>query len=162
MLSHRQQLFVTLVLIVAFFAFLAKIDYVMGQREYLRDKPVHLPFLTIGQHWFWLWVIGYPFFAFLFAFTYYAGASDTERNFWYAVGIFLTVMLLAFGQLEDFLYIILNGFSFPAGEWGHGWTRENNLYMRLFGTWTAQMHFIWLGSFIILTIVMWIIIFEWT
>jgi len=109
-----------------------------------------------------MWVVGYPVFAFILALAYYAGAPDTERNRWYAIGIFLTVMLLAIGQLEDFLWHVANGFSFPTGDWSTvGWTRENNIYCWLFGTWQTWMHFVWLGTFITIVVIMWIIILEY-
>jgi hypothetical protein len=158
MLSHRQQLLVVLLLIVGVFAFFAKLDWILGQRN---GGSWNLYFITIGAGWFWMWVVGYPLFGLVFAAIYLAGADETAESLLYAIGIFLTVILLAVGQLEDEFWFLVNRLPYPSGDWAcEGWTSKNNLWWRLAGTWNTQLHFIVLFSFIIIVVVMWIVIFK--
>jgi hypothetical protein len=107
-LSHRQGVLVSIFFIVIFFGFLAKLDFVLGPREYMEGVEYHLPFITVGAHWFWMWIVGYPLIAFVFTGLFLAGADDTDYNMRYGLGIFLTVILFGVGQLEDFLWHVVN------------------------------------------------------
>ena len=164
-LDHQHQVILTIVLIVVFFAFLAKLDFVLGPREYMEGVEYHLPFITVSAHWFWMWIIGYPLIGVAFAFTYYFGALDTERNMWYALGLFATVIMFAVGQLEDFFFHVVNPEVswIPASQdWSYwGWSAENNLCWRIFGTWNTPLHLIWFSCFMVAVAVMWWAIFEY-
>jgi hypothetical protein len=121
-LSHRQGVLVSIFFIVIFFGFLAKLDFVLGPREYMEGVEYHLPFITVGAHWFWMWIVGYPLIAFVFTGLFLAGADDTDYNMRYGLGIFLTVILFGVGQLEDFLWHVVNWLLFLVviGRFGVG------------------------------------------
>ena len=145
--------------IVVLFLYFAKLDWTLTHTK--RAKATYdIKVVRVGAKFFWLWCVGYPLLATVLAFMYYAGSSD----FWGAVGVFLTVMLLAFGQLEDFFYHLVNPGGFPTVEWGevYTWNKETSIYYRLFGTWTTEMHFVWLACFVFLVIGMWALIFHFT
>jgi len=164
-LDHQYQVVITILLIVCLFAFLARIDYVMVERESMKNVNYRLGVITIDSNWFWLWCVGYPLFGIIISLTYLFGASDTERNMWYAFGLFATVLLLAFGQLEDFFYHVIN----PEISWipidqdwtYNGWNAENSLVWKLFGEWNSLYHWVWLSMFVAIVIVMWYIIFKY-
>lgn len=165
-LNHEQRVIMIILMIIAGFALLAKIDYVVGEREWLQDQPIRLPYLTIGQHWFWMWIIGYPVAAAFVLLIYLIAAPDTERNMWYGLGLFATVIMFAVGQLEDFLWHIVNyfdGVRFPAGDWScWGWSAENNLCWRLAGTWDTNLHLFWFSLWMVAVAAMWWAIFTRT
>jgi len=151
-------------LIIVLFMYLAKIDAIVGHlsdlaREGGHDPQVHFFGFQIEIHLFWLWGIGYPFYATLFALIYYLSSTDTKRTR-YAIGFFLTVILLAFGQLEDFFFHLINFIPFPETFAVYNWDKTNNIYWRLFGTWTTPMHFLWLTSFVMIVIFMWFILLR--
>lgn len=163
-LDHEARVIVLIIIIIIAFALVAKLDWVFGERDVLMDSPVVLPWkITIGQHWLWM-NIGYVVFAVFIAFIYLLAAPATERNLWYGFGLGATVILFAVGQLEDFLWHPVNGFSFPTGDWAvWGWTAENNLLWAFFGTWNTPMHLIWFSLFcLVLVPVMWWAIFRRT
>lgn len=163
-LDPEERIIVIIILIILGFGLVARIDFVVGEREYLQDQPIRLPWLTVGQHWFWMWCVGYPAFAFFVLVIYLLAAPATDRNMWYGLGLFATVLLFAVGQLEDFMWHIVNyfdGVRFPAGDWsGWGWSAENSICWRLFGTWNSFLHIIWLAIFMIIVVGMWYCIFE--
>lgn len=147
MRAPKQRLRILLVFMAAVFAIWAKVDYaVTGYRGH------YLPEEVIPQYWLWMWIIGVPSTSFVFALAYWTGALRTRRNKRIAVAIFFTGVFLGIGQLEDFFYFTLNGLPFPSGEWT--WLRET-LFYKLFGTWTTMLHFIWLGTWITIVLVMW-------
>lgn len=149
-------LIIVFIAIFILFAFLAKIDYLLIVKPG-REQTYDLKIIRVGGHIFWLWVVGYPCFAVLFSILYFAGS----RNIWYSLGILLTIFLLAFGQLEDYLFHVLNGVPFPESDWScYGWRTDNNIYYWIFGIWTTRMHFILLTASIIVTIIMWGYIFK--
>ena len=164
-LDHRAQLTILIVMIVAAFAFLARIDFVFVPRESMSAPTVDLGIIMIHEGWFWMWIVGYPGLALGVAFAYIAGASDTERNMRYGFGLFMTVILSAIGQLEDFFYHLVNPEVswIPASQdWTYnGWNTENNLVWRIFGTWNTNMHLIWLSVFMCITALMWYLIFKY-
>ena len=149
-LSHRQQLLIVLLAIFLVFCVWAKVDYAV-----IGYKGHYLPEEVVPHYWFWMWIVGVPLIAFVLALAYYAGAPDTDRNLWYAVGVFLTVVLLGVGELEDFLYFVLNAHPLPSGEWT--WMPTYTL----FGTWTTFHHLVWLSCFIMIVVIMWVIILEY-
>ncbi|MCW4016765.1 MAG: hypothetical protein NWF06_10380 [Candidatus Bathyarchaeota archaeon] len=148
-LSHRMQVVAVLFAVVVVFCVWAKIDFAVTglNGNYLAEE-------NLGAYWFWMWDVGVIVTGFVLALSYYAGASDTERNEVYAVGIFLTVIVLLLGQFEDFLYFVLNGVPFPSGDW---------TWMPLYGvlgTWTTGMHFVTLFCSFVAVAVLWYFIFE--
>ena len=163
-IDHRLQVVLTIVLIIFFFMFLGRIDFVYIPRDTMASPTVDLGFVTIHEGWFWMWIVGFPLLALGVAATYVFGASDTERNMWYGFGLGATVILFAVGQLEDFFYHFVNPEVswIPASQdWAYnGWSAENNLCWRLFGTWNTDMHLIWLSCFIAIVVCMWIAIFR--
>lgn len=144
-LAKKQKLVVILVLIVALFAILAKIDYAVNG---LNDH--WLPETNLIHYWVWMWLVGYPFFGLLFAYLFKAGAPNTKNNLLYSVAIFVTVILFAVGGLEDIFYYVLNGNPLPSTEewWWMFW------YMIL-GTWTSEMQLTLLGICIVIVASMW-------
>ena len=148
----KQRLRILLVFMVAVFAIWAKVDYaVTGYRGH------YLPEEVLPKYWFWMWTMGIPAVSFVFALAYWTGAPKTKRNRKIAAAIFLTGIFLGIGQLEDFFYFTLNGLPFPSGEWT--WLRDT-LFYKIFGTWTTPLHFIWLGSWVTIVLVMWKILLR--
>ncbi|MCW4016764.1 MAG: hypothetical protein NWF06_10375 [Candidatus Bathyarchaeota archaeon] len=163
-LSHRMQVLATIGLIVVFFAFLARLDFVLVARECFDGVYYHLGIIDVNAQWFWMWFVGYPVFGLVFSFTYYAGALDTERNLVYALGIFATVILFAVGQLEDFFWTIVNPEVSAIGlfdDWSvWGWSAENNFCYMLCGGWNNFLHYVWLACFVAVVAAMWCLIFR--
>lgn len=161
-LDPEVRVLLLIIMIISAFALIAKLDWVFGERDVLMDEPVVLPWkITIGQHWFWM-NVGYVVFAVFITVIYLLAAPATDRNMWYALGLGATVLMFAAGQLEDFLWHPVNGFSFPPGDWAvWGWTAENNLLWAFFGTWTTAMHLIWFSLWMVGVVAMWYFIFEY-
>ena len=150
-LSNRQQLIIFVVVgVIAIFSVWAMVDFAVNGY-----KDNYLPEDNLYHYWNWMWGVGVPVTGLLFAGGYIAGAPDTDENILHAVGIFSTVVLLAVGQLEDFLYFILNGIPFPTDDW---WWM---LFYDVFGTWTTEMHLVTVGISITVVCVMWAIIFNY-
>ena len=151
-LSNRQQLVIFVVVgTIAIFSIWAMVDFAVNgyAGHYLPEDG------TLWNYYVWMWGIGVPIVGLLFAGSYIAGAPDTDGNILHGVGIFSTVVILAVGQLEDFLYFFLNGIPFPTDDW---WWM---LFYDLFGTWTTEMHLVTVVVSIIIVCVMWAIIFKY-
>jgi hypothetical protein len=146
----EQRLRILLVFLVVVFAVWAKVDYaVTGYAGHYLSGEV------LSNFWLWMWIMGVPTISFVFALAYWTGAPKTKRNQKIAVALFLTGIFLAIGQLQDFFYFALNGLPFPSGEWT--WFRDT-LWYEIFGAWTTPLHFLWLGCWITIVLVMWKIV----
>ena len=149
---QARKVLVLLSFILLIFAVWAKVDYAIhGYMGYFPPEAVVL------YHWFWQWTAGVPLTAGALAAAFWAGAPKSKLNRKVAVGIFLTVILLSVGQLEDFFYFTLNSVPFPTHEWT--WFRDMWFY-RIFGTWTTEIHFTWLALWTTLTAAMWLLILK--
>jgi len=154
-LSNRQQLIIFVVVgVIAIFSVWAMVDFMVNgyKGNYLSED-------NLNEYWIWMWGIGVPVTGLLFAGAYIAGAPDTDENILHAFGIFSTVVILAVGQLEDFLYFVYSslffGNAFPTDDW---WWM---LFYDIFGTWTTEMHLVTVGISITVVCVMWAIIFNY-
>jgi len=150
-LSNRQQLIIFVVVsVILFFSVWAMVDFAVNGY-----KDNYLPEENLNEYWKWMWYIGVPAIAFGLALAYLAGAPDTDANILHAIGIFFTFILLAVGQLEDFLYFVLNRIPFPTDDWG--WM----FFYEVFGTWTTEMHLITVTISVVIVIGMWTLIFKY-
>ena len=152
-LSNRQQLVIFLIVSVTiFFVGWAMVDFAVNgyKGHYLPEDG------TLRNYWNWMWGFLVPATGFGLGLAYIVGAPDTDSNIWHSVGIFSTFIILAVGQLEDFLYFVLNGIPFPSTE--EWWWM---LFYGWFGTWTTEMHFVTVVVGIILVLVMWALIFKY-
>jgi len=152
-LSNRQQLIIfVIVSTITIFCVWAMVDFAVNgyKGHYLPEDG------TLWNYWTWMWGVGVPVTAFGLALSYLAGAPDTDRNILHAIGIFSTIVILAVGQLEDFLYFVLNSVPFPSDE--EWWWM---LFYDIFGTWTTEMHFVTVVVSIAAVIGMWALIFKY-
>ena len=150
-LSNREQLVIFVIVSVSLiFTVWGMVDFAVNGY-----RGNYLPEENIGHYWNWMWVIGVPVTGVGLAFAYIAGAPDTDGNILHAFGIFSTFVLLAVGQLEDFVYFVFNGIPFPTDDW---WWM---IFYDIFGTWTTPMHFATVIGSVIVVFVMWAIIFRY-
>jgi len=111
-MSTKNKVCVLIFLVLLVFGILAKVDYAIhGYGGYYPPEEV------VRYHWFWQWQVGIPLMSLAFAAAFWAGAPKTQRNLKMALGVFFTPVLLFVGQLEDYLFFMLNGIPFPEGEW---------------------------------------------
>lgn len=153
-LSENQRIIAFMFLIVVFFMFLAVVDWNMrGWRD-----PTHYDLIfvkNVPSYWVVYWFIGIPLYAVLVTAAYKISSHSSNLV---AFGLFMSVILLSFGQLEDFFFFVLGaGGHFPVGEWS--WFTAT-IYWNIFGTWNTELHFRWLTAFVIIVCIMWALIFK--
>ena len=152
-LTENQRILIFMLVILFLFMFLGIVDWnVTGWKD---PKTYDLIVVKdVPSYWAIYWGMGIPLYAVLVMAAYKLSPHSSNLV---AFGLFMTVILLALGQLEDFFYFVLGARGhFPTGEWS--WFTAT-IYWRIFGTWTTTIHFRWLTAFVLLTVVMWGIIF---
>jgi hypothetical protein len=142
-------------IVFVMFPFLSFLDWgIQGWRTSTTYN--FLFFNNVPQYWVAMWGIGMPAFALMVTAAY--KISENSSNF-VAFGLFMTVILLWWGQLEDFFYFaIWQGGQFPSGSWT--WFQGTTLYWKIFDTWNTALHFRCLALFLMITGVMWYLILR--
>lgn len=125
-------------LVFFFFVFMSGLDFVVHRVLYGYG-------LRFSFDWavFYWWVFGGVFLVLggVVGFAYWVGSGRVRRDFWVGVCLFLSVVLLFVGGLEDFLWFVLWGGGLPdvgVVWWWCGWCW-------LFGFWNSFWHLVLLG-----------------
>lgn len=107
---------------------------------------------------FYWWIFGGVFLVFggVAAFAYWVGSARERRNCWVSVCLFLSVVLLFVGDLEDFLWFVLWGGGLPSADvvwWWSGW-------YWLFGFWNSFWQLVLFGGVCGMVVLSWALVLD--
>jgi hypothetical protein len=141
------------VLVFLFFVFMAGLDFVVHRVLY----GFGLCF-SFGWAVFYWWVFGCVFFVFsgVVGFVYWFGSGRRRRDVVVGFCLFLSVLLLFVGGLEDVLWFVLWGGGLPGGDVVWWWVP----WFGVFGFWNSGLQLVLLGFVGVVVGLVWVVVLK--